>query len=130
MKICLCRRRGGAKEGKREASQYPGEWRRLLWHCLPLGDHHHQHIVLSPHHHHDLRPCHIKWVAGRGESILEERALWKFSSGSSDQQHQLVSPGGSIQPSLGAILEVESNLVRSDPAEHLVRYHSTDPLVK
>ena len=72
----------------------------------------------------------IKWVAGRGESILEERALWKFSSGSSDQQHQLVSPGGSNQPSLGAILEVEPNLGRSDPVEHLVRYHSTDPLVK
>ena len=71
----------------------------------------------------------IKWVAGRGESILEERALWKFSSGSSDQQHQLVSPGGGNQPSLGAILEVEPNLGRSDPAEHLVRYHSTDPLV-
>ena len=32
----------------------------------------------------------IKWVVGRGESFLEERAVWKFSS-LANSSHQLRS---------------------------------------
>ena len=60
-----------------------------------------------------------KWVDGRGESMLEERALQKFckmassnssqhleSSSSSSSQHQLGSSSSSNRHHLGSIVEV------------------------
>ena len=63
-----------------------------------------------------------KWVAGRGDSLLEERALWKFCNlaNSSSSSQQLLSSSSSRQQ-LGSNVEVV-------PALYSILVRFPDPL--